>query len=335
MISYNSLCAGESSSGRTADSGSVKEGSNPSSPAMLFEVIMLPSLENREPFPVPYIAVHRANMTPPKEELVVNTGDISLTLTSGPLSFSYSLPIKRFGSGVASMTLGTRQIKLPSGSYIIIKTLVKSFTDSERECVALAIAEATSVITLRYPHLLDEKVFEGIVKLPNASVMWSEGPMTLTASPSIPPATIAETFQNDFSSIQKLGESDRTRLQLAARWFRRGYEAVNQVDKFLFFWTVLEIYPAKGRTKVANHTRDLLHIRLYSEKNPQEIKDKLELGRMSSMRDKIVHEGQAFVKESEQSVFEQRLEKLRAIAAVCLRLLAGISPGNELERFIK
>ena len=30
---YNPSCTGESSSGRTADSGSVNEGSNPSSPA--------------------------------------------------------------------------------------------------------------------------------------------------------------------------------------------------------------------------------------------------------------------------------------------------------------
>ena len=35
-VSYNSERAGESSSGRTADSGSVSEGSNPSSPARTF-----------------------------------------------------------------------------------------------------------------------------------------------------------------------------------------------------------------------------------------------------------------------------------------------------------
>ncbi|MFC1939986.1 hypothetical protein ACFLXO_04815 [Chloroflexota bacterium] len=233
------------------------------------------------------------------------------------------------------MTLGERQINLPSSSYVKIETLIQSFTDSERERVALAIAEAASLITLRYPHLLDKKLFEGVINTPNSGVMWSEGPMTLTASPSIPPENMAEALQNDFSNIKKLDTSDRTRLQLAARWFRRGYEAVNQVDKFLFFWTVLEIYPAKGRTRVANHTRDLLYNCLYSGRNPQEIKDKLELGRMSSMRDKIVHEGQAFVKESEESVFEWRLEKLRATATVCLRLLGGLSPGDELERFIK
>jgi hypothetical protein len=274
-------------------------------------------------------------MTPPKEDIVLNAGDIRLTLTSGPLSFSYSVPMKRFEAGVASITLGERQISLPSDSYVKIEMLVKSFTDSEREQVALAIAEAASLITLRYPHLLDSKLFEGAVNSKNSAIAWPEGPMTLTASPSIAIETVAGTLQNDFSTIQKLDESDRTRLRLAARWFRRGYEAVNHIDKFLFFWTVLEIYPAKGRTKVANHTRDLLHSRLYSGRNPQEIKDRLELGQMSSTRDKIVHEGQAFVKESEQSIFEQRLKKLRAIAAVCLRLLGGLPPGDDLERFIK
>ncbi len=35
VFKYNSTGLGESSSGRTADSGSVNEGSNPSSPASL------------------------------------------------------------------------------------------------------------------------------------------------------------------------------------------------------------------------------------------------------------------------------------------------------------
>ena len=296
---------------------------------------MLPNSEKKRHPPVPYIAIYLANMAPPDESLVVSAGDISVTLTSGPLSFSYSVPIKRFGSGVASMTFGERQINLPSGSYVKIETLIQSFTDSERERAALVVAEAASLVTLRYPHLLDNKLFEGVVNARNTAVMWSEGPMTLTASPSISPETMAGALQNDFSNIQKLDESDRTRLQLAARWFRRGYEAVNQVDKFLFFWTVLEIYPAKGTTHVARETANLLQRSIYVNKNSSEVKKNLELGHMHSMRGKVVHTGQAFVEDSEQSIFEQRLEKLRATATVCLRLLGGISPGDELERFIK
>ncbi len=298
------------------------------------KVIMLPNLETRGHPPVTYVAIHSAIMTAPKKDIVVNVGDISLTLTSGPLSFSYSVPMKRSGAGVASMTLGERQINLPNGSYVKIETLIKSFDDSDRERVTLAIAEAASLITLRYPHLLDNKLFEGVVNSKNTAVMWSEGPMTLTASPSIPPETVAGALQNDFSNILKLDTSDRTRLQLAARWFRRGHEAVNQVDKFLFFWTVLEIYPAKGTTQVARETANLLLRAIYVNMNSSEVKKNLELGPMHRMRGKIVHAGQAFVEDSEQSVFERRLEKLRATATVCLRLLGGLSPGDELERFI-
>ena len=234
---------------------------------------------------MPYIAIYRMTMAPPNAPpLVINEGDIRLTLTPGPISFSYSVPVKRFKPGAASMTLGTRQINLPSGSYIMTETLIKSFTDSERERVALAIAEAASLITLRYPHLLDEKLFEGVVNPPNTAVMWSEGPMALTASPSITPETVAVTLQNDFSNVQKLDASDRTRLQLAARWFRRGHEAVNQVDKFLFWWTVLEIYPAKGTTHVARETANFLQRSIYVDTNSSEVKKKLELGPMHSLR---------------------------------------------------
>ena len=164
-------------------------------------VMLLPNLKKRESPSVPYIAIHRATITPPNEPLVVSEGDIRLTLTPGPISFSYSVPMKSFVNGTARMTLGTRHIDLPSGSYIEIEMLTESFTDSEREHVALAIAEAASLITLQYPYLLDEKLFEGVVNSPNTAVMWAEGPMTLTASPSITPETVARTLQNDFSKV--------------------------------------------------------------------------------------------------------------------------------------
>lgn len=282
-----------------------------------------------------YISIYSLTINTPQENLVINEGDIRMTLTSGPLSFSHSVPLKRFMGRAASMTIGKRQISLPSGSYIVIEMLIKSFEDSERERVALAVAEAASLITLHQPHLLDEKLYEGIVTPSNKAVIWSEGPIPLTASPLITPETIANTFQSDFSNVQKLDASDRTRLQLAARWFRRGHEALNQVDKFLFWWTVLEIYPAKGTKHVARNTANFLQRSIYVKMDASDIKTKLALGPIENMRGKIVHHGQSFVEDSERSVFERQLEKLRATATVCLRLLAGMSPGDDLERFIK
>ena len=284
---------------------------------------------------MPYISIYSLTMAPPQENLLVSEDDIRITLTSGPLSFSHSVPLKRFTAGAASMTMGKRQINLPSGSYIVIELLLKSFEYSERERVALAVAEVAGLITLHHPHLLDEKLYEGVITPSNEAVIWSEGPLTLTASPSVTPDTVTGTFQSDFSKVQQLDTDDRLRLQLASRWFRRGHEALNQVDKFLFWWTVLEIYPAKGTTHVARETANLLQLSIYTRINASEIKRKLELGPMHSMRGKIVHRGQAFVEDSEQSIFERRLEKLCATASVCLRLLAGMSPGDDLERFIK
>ena len=78
----------------------------------------------------------------------------------------------------------------------------------------------------------------------------------------------------------------------------------------------------------------MLQRSIYVDMNSSEVKRKLELGPMHTMRGKIVHDGQAFIEDSERSIFEQRLEKLRATATVCLRLLGGLSPGDDLERFI-
>ncbi len=284
---------------------------------------------------MPYVAVYRSSNPPPDTPLLIHEGDIRLAQTPGPLSFSYSVPIKRFGPGSVGMTLGKRSIDVPRGSYVTIETLTSFTADSERERVVLAVAEAASLVTLRYPYLLEEKLFEGVVSTPNSAVMWMEGPITLTAAPSLDPQVVHTTLQEDFSVVGNLGDVDRSRLQLASRWFRRGHEVANQVDKLLFWWTVLEVYPAMGTKHVARETARLLRESIYLDMTESEVKKKLELGPMHSMRGRIVHNGQAFVQEAELDKFSLRLEKLRATVTVCLRLLGGLSPGDGLDRFVR
>ncbi len=282
-----------------------------------------------------YAEIYQANLPTLKEPLEIDLGEQRITFQRGPLSFSYSVPVKSFGAGAASLRLGQRKVSLPAGSYCRIEALIKEMTGSERERVALLVTEAATLITLRSPSLLDEKLFEGVVAPPGAQIIWPEGPITLTVAPSLEPETIMADFKDDLTKIQELSSEDRSRLQLASRWFRRGNEALNPVDRFLFWWTVLEVYPAKARTKVVNYTIDLIKERVYPHKDRQDVKSMLEIGQMSSARDRIVHSGQAFVEDSERKVFDERLKKLRATTTVCLRLLAGIPHGDDLDQFMR
>ena len=123
-----------------------------------------------EPITTPYVAVYSTPLISLDAPVAVHETDIVLTFTPGPLSFSYSVPVKSLGPGHASMTPGTRQIQLPSGSYVVIEMEANPRARSERERVALRVAEVASLITLRHPHLLDEKIFEGAVDVPGRSL---------------------------------------------------------------------------------------------------------------------------------------------------------------------
>ena len=231
------------------------------------------------------------------------------------------------------MTLGERQIQLPSGSYVVIEAEADPRARFERERVALRIAEVASLITLRHPHLLDEKIFEGVINVPGRFLAWSEGPVRLTAAPAVDPSDVISGFRNSIAAVRELDTETQYRFQLASRWFRRGHEATNEVDRFLFWWTVLEVYP---REKGANIIRDIntvLGNHVFPRVARHELEKNLRIGRMYSERKRIVHEGRSFV-DVDDNDFRASLERLGLIAGTLLRLLCGIPPGDDLQEFM-
>ena len=282
----------------------------------------------------PYIAVYSAAMMPPEVPLEVKEAGVRLTFTSGPWGFAYSVPLKSFGPGSVAVTLGERQVNLPSGSYIVIETLANPAEEFERERLALTMAEVASLVALRHPNVLDEKLFEGAVNTADRALMWREGLMTFTAAPAVSPKEVADGFTSDYASVQLLDAESHRRLQLASRWFRRGQEAINPVDKYLFWWTVLEIFPGKGESNIVRNIRQVLLNRVCPHLEPQVLEDKLRIGHIYGERKRIVHDGRAFV-AFDDSYFQGCLERLSAIATVSLRLLGGFPPGDDLEQYIE
>ena len=286
-----------------------------------------------KPHRVPYVAIYRGAVVPPKDGVITAINDVRLRVENGPFSFSYSVPIITFRPSRAMMTLGERSVDVPQGPCIFVEIEADPAVESERQRVALRVAEVASLITLRFPHVLDEKFYEGPVNTDAMKMLWGEGPRTLTASPGVTPSQLSEGLASDMSFIQQLSPDKRTRFQLASRWYRRGCEAMNLADKFLFWWTVLEIFPGQGTTNIVKSIKQVLSDQACSQLSPQEMEDKLRIGRIYGERKRIVHEGRAFV-DSDDQPFQELLKRLQAIASVCLRLLCGLPPGDDLQEFI-
>ena len=286
-----------------------------------------------KPHRVPYVAIYRGSLVPPEDGVMTEINDVRLRVENGPFSFSYSVPIVTLRPSQAMMTLGERSINVPQGPCILVEVEADPTVESERQRVALRVTEVASLITLRFPHVLDEKFYEGPVNTDDMKMLWDEGPRTLTVSPEVTPIQLSEGLASDMSFTQQLSPEKRTRFQLASRWYRRGCEAMNLADKFLFWWTVLEIFPGQGTTNIVRSITQVLSDQVCSQLSPQEVGDKLRIGRIYGERKRIVHEGRAFVAFDDQQ-FQELLKRLQAIAAVCLRLLCGLAPSEDLQEFI-
>jgi hypothetical protein len=74
--------------------------------------------------------------------------------------------------------------------------------------------------------------------------------------------------------------------------------------------------------------------RVYAGVPPAEVKARLNLGRICGFRSDIVHDGKASVAPDERATVDEHVKRLQAIARTCLRVLAGLAPGSELDCFI-
>ena len=137
------------------------------------------------------------------------------------------------------------------------------------------------------------------------------------------------------ADVATVPQNDVARLTLASRWFRRANDAKNIIDRVLFYYMVLEVYPSVKGTDVPGDVARFLAERVYPSLSASEVKARLNLGPICWFRGQIVHEGTATVGTFEEwRKVNDYAQRLRATARTCLRVLAGLSPGSDLDEYI-
>ena len=282
--------------------------------------------------PVPYLAVFRVSMKAPTSPLlVIEDSDFLVTFESGPVEFAVAVPIVSQKPPGAAMRIGLRQVQFPEDCYLVVKSsIIPPNPRASANLTSLRTAELASVIDLRFPRLLSQRLFEGATSDPSNMMLLPEDPMTLTAQPIRNPADVVDAIQRDFVIVDALGDPSRQRLRLASRWYQQGLEARSRIDKFLAWWITLEVFPGEGDTDVVGKVTDLLSS-ILTNMGSSVIKDRTGIGRIAGLRADIVHQGMAFVPESREEEFDRRLKNLNAIVRTCLRVLGELPIDGELE----
>jgi hypothetical protein len=285
-----------------------------------------------------YLAVYRLNTIPLEKDYdLFNDGKMRVSMKPGPIQFSYSVPIIINRPPSGGLTFKNKDICLPQDRYL---TILIDFDRENPEVgvkeSSLKVAEIAGIFDIQYPRIITEKLYEGTITSENNPVSsFPVGPIRITAYPPIKLEEISSKITGQINTLNQLNNANRERFQLASRWFRNGFETLNEIDKFIAWWTVLEIYPGISSSNIPECVYKLLSIRLYGNMTESEIKSKLKINEIRELRGKIIHDGKSFIEDDERDEFEDYLDRLQALTTVCLRLLAELDGGNELNKYFK
>jgi hypothetical protein len=114
-----------------------------------------------------------------------------------------------------------------------------------------------------------------------------------------------------------------------ARFFSKAVALDPSEEKFLFLWTVLEVFPMKDTTNVGPIGEYLGQM---LGRPSAEVKDKLQIGRTFGLRSNLVHNGKLSLTPEELGKLIQRLED---ICVEILRSMSGQSYGGLLDQYFK
>ena len=137
-----------------------------------------------------------------------------------------------------------------------------------------------------------------------------------------------EVFKNYSSNILK-DNNIKNRFKLMSRFFSKALTEFNDEEKFLWLWTVLEIFPMENTSNIVPISKYLSAV---LEKDEQLVKSKLEIGKIYKIRCDFVHEGKFDVADD---VLAQYIEKLQLICITVLRKICGDSYNGELDKYFK
>lgn len=220
------------------------------------------------------------------------------------------------------MTVGAEVLTFPHGSYLKISE------PAGQELGPLMYASARlqrgrilAAMELVRPNLIEELLYEGMEDSEGWMAVSPEAPMVLR---TLHVLTQSDLLSDISSAMQLLSQPDgeaRERFALIGRWYRRAREVSDPIDRFLFLYFAVEVFPSRN-AEVPNAVAEFI-----SEKIPgadaRRVKAGLNLGRIAGLRGKIVHNGFAVATVDQLNRLGIFSDILDGIVLSAMEFLAG------------
>jgi hypothetical protein len=285
-----------------------------------------------------YIVIYRAAMERPHQPVCIAGDGYAIYLMPGPVTIWVATASEdpTPPADHVALKLSNEKREFVAGPFVLLTVQARVSPEDGWTIANRRFSECAALLDVEFPGILHEKLYEGTFLTPQNPLFlsWPEG-YRFAPKGGYDPVKVETQLTAHAGRVAALPSDVADRFALAARWFRRATESGNLIDQALFYYLTLEVFPTMSRADVPNRVAQYLAAQLYSEFDWKVVKRRLDLGRIAGFRAEIVHRGRASVDQSERASVLSYVERLRAMSRTCLRLLAGLPPGDDLDRYVR
>ncbi len=262
-----------------------------------------------------------------KDDVTVVMDPVRVEVFSGPRSYKVPSQNFRFLPAGEEVTIGgEKTLDLPDGRYIEVVARTKGGATAKEFC-SNAIDNAITALSMRYsPEIFNQALYRGWLIEDNKAVF--EAWVKLVPRTSIDSGDIESLSLNIHSGMLS-STVMKSRYELMCKFYAKALVYDPGEEKFLFLWTILEIFPMKQTSNIKPIKTLLSEI---LGKQEVIINERLEIGRMYGVRSNLVHDGRLDLNLSELSFL---IEKTEGIVRTVLRNLIGLDYDGILDSYFE
>lgn len=231
-------------------------------------------------------------------------------------------PVMRSG---VEHTIATQQRMEVPGGRTYIEFIARTDDSRQREyCEDQIQRVVTQLSALLSPALFAQEVWSGWLSDPEQLV----GSFWLMLAPpvSFESADVQKQLLAFRDAVANDADIER-RFTLMSKLFVRAVAIEPGEERFLWLWTVLEVFPMRDTSNILPISE---HLSRTTGHSPDEVKTKLDIGRLFGARSSLVHDGKLPYGREEMAGV---LKKLEAIVVTVLRSLGGLPYAGGLEEY--
>jgi hypothetical protein len=275
-----------------------------------------------------YIAIFQTELIqrPAISKLIADP--VKVEFFTGPQVLNIPVQMSRvMVQGQNSPITQSAKLSINEGRYVSITVRTKDSNpySAKQFCEAHLDTAIAGLSLLCDPGIFAHQVYRGWVLEEQKAILeaWIQ-----IKPPVVVSSEVSQALENILSKLPE-DKDLKERFSLMSRFLAKELLVPPSEEKFLYLWTILEIFPMKGTSDIRPISVYLAKITGYEE---QEVKAKLQIGRLCRSRGKLVHDGKLDFSYEELG---STITKLEEICLTVMRSMCGLPYSGVLDKYLK